>query len=103
VCPGSRRASDANMPAPVAVSTSMVTCCGGVYHGGAAFGGGRWMQIIYLIQLAQHLKSLPVQRRIDALDDPVIFRTEVPTTDRPAVQRQSLLYLPFPYFYLPGY
>jgi 5-methylcytosine-specific restriction protein B len=75
---------------------------GGVYHGGQAFGGGRWMQIVYLIQFALHFKALPQQRRIDALADPLVFREEVdavPTGQ--AVQRVSLLYLAFPGFYLP--
>ncbi|MGE0219267.1 AAA family ATPase [Mycolicibacterium sp.] len=75
---------------------------GGVYHGGPAFGGGRRMQIGYLVELARHFKSLPEQRRVDALAEPLIFRDEVdavPTGQ--AVQRMSLLYLAFPYFYLP--
>lgn len=75
---------------------------GGVYHGGQAFGGGRWMQIVYLIQFALHFKALPEQRRVEALADPLIFRDEiaaVPTGQ--AVQRMSLLYLAFPGFYLP--
>jgi len=62
----------------------------------------RWAQIVYLIQFARHFKSLPEHRQVDALADPLIFREEVkavPTEQ--AVQRQSLLYLAFPHFYLP--
>ncbi|GFG85239.1 McrB family protein [Mycolicibacter algericus] len=75
---------------------------GGVFHGGQAFTTYRWAQIVYLIEVARHFKSLPGQRQVDALDDPLIFRDEVnavPTGQ--AAQRQSLLYLAFPHFYLP--
>jgi 5-methylcytosine-specific restriction protein B len=75
---------------------------GGVFHGGQAFTSYRWAQIAYLIQFARHFKSLPEQRRIDALADPLIFREEVtavPTGQ--GAQRQSLLYLAFPHFFLP--
>lgn len=75
---------------------------GGVFHGGQAFTTYRWAQIAYLIQFAIHFKSLPGQRRLDALAEPLIFREEitaVPTGQ--AAQRQALLYLAFPRFYLP--
>lgn len=75
---------------------------GGVFGGGQAFTTFRWAQIVYLIQFARHFKSLPEQRQIDALADPLIFRAEVnavPTGQ--AAQRQSFLYLAFPHFYLP--
>jgi 5-methylcytosine-specific restriction protein B len=75
---------------------------GGVFNGGQAFTTYRWAQIVYLIQVARHFKSLPEQRLVDALADPLIFREEVnavPTGQ--AAQRQSLLYLAFPHFYLP--
>lgn len=75
---------------------------GGVFHGGQAFTTYRWAQIVYLIEVARHFKSLPGQRQVDALGDPLIFRDEVnavPTGQ--AAQRQSLLYLAFPHFYLP--
>lgn len=75
---------------------------GGVFNGGQAFTTYRWAQIVFLIQFVRHFKALPEQRQIDALDDPLIFRDEVnavPTGQ--AAQRQSLLYLAFPHFYLP--
>lgn len=75
---------------------------GGVYHGGQAFGNYKWKQIVYLIEVAQHFKQLPEQRRIDALADPLIFREEVDAVSTgQAAQRQSLLYLAFPDFFLP--
>lgn len=75
---------------------------GGLFHGGQAFTSYRWAQIAYLIQLAIHFKGLPEQRRLDALAQPLVFRAEVnavPTGQ--AAQRQALLYLAFPHFYLP--
>ncbi|OKH76413.1 ATPase AAA [Mycobacterium sp. SWH-M1] len=75
---------------------------GGVFHGGQAFTSYRWAQLAYLIGLARHFKTLPEQRRIDALADPLVFRDEVnavPTGQ--GAQRQSLLYLAFPHFFLP--
>lgn len=74
----------------------------GVYNGGQAFGNYRWKQLAYLIEVAQHFKALPEQRLKDALTDPLVFRAEVdavPTGQ--AAQRQSLLYLAFPKFFLP--
>ncbi|WNG83731.1 AAA family ATPase [Mycobacterium sp. ITM-2016-00316] len=75
---------------------------GGVFNGGQAFTTYRWAQIVYLIQFARHFKSLSDQRRVDAVAEPLIFRevvNAVPTGQ--AAQRQSLLYLAFPHFYLP--
>lgn len=75
---------------------------GGVYHGGQAFGNYKWKQIVYLIEVALHFKQLPEQRRVDALADPLIFRDEVDSVSTgQAAQRQSLLYLAFPDFFLP--
>ncbi|WP_232321135.1 McrB family protein [Mycobacterium shimoidei] len=90
--------------APVALPSDVEAALlgGGVFHGGQAFTTYRWAQIVYLIQFARHFKSLPEQRQVDALADPLIFRDEVnavPTGQ--AAQRQSLLYLAFPHFYLP--
>lgn len=75
---------------------------GGVFHGGQAFTTFRWAQIGYLIQVVLHFKKVDPQLRSEALADPVIFRQEVnavPTGQ--AAQRQALLYLAFPQFFLP--
>lgn len=72
------------------------------FHGGPAFGGNKPKQLAYLIAVAQHFKSLSDQRRIDALSDALIFRAEVDAVQSgQAAQRQSLLYLAFPDFFLP--
>ncbi|MGV0636263.1 AAA family ATPase [Mycolicibacillus trivialis] len=74
----------------------------GVFHGGQAFTSHRWAQLVYLIEVARHFKTLPEQRLVDALDDPLIFREEANAVETgQAAQRQSLLYLAFPKFYLP--
>ncbi|OBB19711.1 AAA family ATPase [Mycolicibacterium setense] len=89
-------------PATVPSEVQEALLAGGVFNGGQAFTTFRWAQIVWLIQLARHFKSLPEQRQMDALAEPLIFREEVnavPTGQ--AAQRQSLLYLAFPQFYLP--
>jgi len=89
-------------PVPIPEDVREALLGGGVYHGGQAFGNYKWKQIVYLIEVAQHFKQLPEQRRIDALADPLIFRDEVDAvTTGQAAQRQSLLYLAFPDFFLP--
>ncbi len=91
---------DPHVEVPADVEQTLVG--GGVYHGGPAFGGNKPKQLAYLVKVAQHFKELSEQRRIDALADPLIFRTEVDTVSTgQAAQRQSLLYLAFPDFFLP--
>jgi 5-methylcytosine-specific restriction protein B len=75
---------------------------GGVFHGGQAFGNYKWKQLVYLVEVAQHFKSLADQRLVDALADPVVFRDEIDKIQTgQSAQRQSLLYLAFPDFFLP--
>jgi len=91
-------------PNPVALPADVEAALrgGGVFHGGQAFTTYRWAQIAYLIQLAIRFKCLPEHRRAEALGEPLAFRdevNEVPTGQ--GAQRQALLYLAFPRFYLP--
>lgn len=91
-----------NSPASLTLEVEAALAGGGVFNGGQAFTSNRWAQIVYLIQLAKHFKSLPGQRKTDVLSDPLVFREEVnavPTGQ--AAQRQSVLYLAFPQFFLP--
>ncbi|MGV0741021.1 McrB family protein [Mycolicibacterium sp. XJ870] len=86
----------------IPADVEQVLAAGGVYHGGQAFGNYRWKQLVYLIEVAQHFKALTEKRTADALAGPLVFRAEVdavPTGQ--AAQRQSLLYLAFPKFFLP--
>ncbi|NMN99774.1 AAA domain-containing protein [Gordonia sp. TBRC 11910] len=75
---------------------------GGVYHGGQAFNNYRWKQINYLIEFAQVFRALPSERRMGLLDDPLEFRALAQSVETGQIaQRQSLLYLAFPDFFLP--
>ena len=75
---------------------------GRAFNGGPAFGGNKPKQLAYLIAVAQHFKTLSEQRTIDALGEPMIFRSEVDTVESGQVaQRLSLLYLAFPDYFLP--
>ncbi|WP_280437999.1 McrB family protein [Nocardia carnea] len=75
---------------------------GGVYHGGQAFNNYRWLQLQYLIEFASYFTDLPESERRLALDDPLRFRDAANSVETgQAAQRQSLLYLAFPSFYLP--
>ncbi|RRQ27385.1 AAA family ATPase [Rhodococcus sp. Eu-32] len=75
---------------------------GGVYHGGQAFNNYRWKQLAYLIEFAKAFLSLSAGERSEALDDPLKFRAVANSVATgQAAQRQSLLYLGFPDFFLP--
>lgn len=75
---------------------------GRAFYGGPAYGGNKPNQLAYLIAIAQHFKSLSEQRRVDALIEPLVFRSEVDTVvSGQWAQRQALLYLAFPDFFLP--
>ena len=75
---------------------------GGVFNGGQAFTTYRWAQVAFLIQFARYFKGLSEQQRIDALAEPLLFRDAVNAVPTGQVaQRQSLLYLAFPQFFLP--
>ncbi|TXH19579.1 MAG: AAA family ATPase [Mycobacterium sp.] len=91
-----------SVPVAIPADVKEALLGGGVFNGGQAFTSYKWAQIGYLIEVARHFKSLPDDRRVDALADPLTFRDEidaVPTGQ--AAQRQSLLYLAFPHFFLP--
>ncbi|MFZ2528186.1 MAG: AAA family ATPase [Rhodococcus sp. (in: high G+C Gram-positive bacteria)] len=89
---------------PVALSRTIedVLRSDGVYLGGQAFTSNRWRQLAYLVEVAQHILSLPPDERHTALQDPLVFQSlvrEVSTGQR--AQRQSLLHLAFPEYFLP--
>jgi len=74
----------------------------GAYHGGQAFTSNRWRQLAYLIEACRHILSLPPDERETALHDPLMFRSAVRAVKTgQRAQRQSLLYLAFPDYYLP--
>ncbi|WP_333894660.1 McrB family protein [Mycolicibacterium gadium] len=91
-----------SVPVAIPADVEEALLGGGVFHGGQAFTSYKWAQIGYLIEVARHFKSLPDDRRSDALADPLTFRDEIDTIPTgQAAQRQSLLYLAFPHFFLP--
>lgn len=88
------------VPLPDDVRDALLS--GGVFHGGQAFTTQKWAQLRYLIEFARHFKSLPADVRDNALADPLAFRDEAHAVKTgQATQRQSLLYLAFPRFFLP--
>ncbi|WP_082962232.1 McrB family protein [Mycobacterium sp. 852014-52144_SCH5372336] len=91
-----------NPPVAVPDEVRQALLEGRAFHGGPAFGGNRPNQLAYLIAIAHRFKELPDQRRVDALTEPLIFRSEVDTIHTGQwAQRQALLYLAFPDFFLP--
>lgn len=75
---------------------------GGVFNGGQAFTTQKWKQINYLIELTRAFRELPAEDAAAVLSDPLTFRGFVRTIKTgQAAQRQALLYLAFPEFYLP--
>lgn len=75
----------------------------GVFNGGVAFKTYRWAQLGVLIELGVEIRSLSDSERDRILADPLAFRAIVipaPGASQPA-QRQALLYLAFPDFFLP--
>ncbi|TXH28362.1 MAG: AAA family ATPase [Mycobacterium sp.] len=91
-------------PAPVAIPADVAAVleAPGVFNGGQAFTSHRWAQLVYLIEVARYFKSLTEQRLVDVLDDPLAFREEAGAVQTgQAAQKQSLLYLAFPKFFLP--
>lgn len=76
---------------------------GRIFRGGRAFMSRRWAQISFLIEFARTFRELSASDRAAALNDPLTFRSVVRDAPGPAepAQRQALLYLAFPRFYLP--
>ncbi|WP_280205594.1 McrB family protein [Nocardia farcinica] len=89
---------------PVSIPDDIVETlnAGGVYHGGQAFNNYRWLQLQYLIEFASYFTDLSEDDRQRALADPLAFRDAAnAVATGQAAQRQSLLYLAFPSFFLP--
>lgn len=76
---------------------------GRIFRGGRAFMSRRWAQVGFLIEFARYFRGRPESDRVEALGDPLKFRELVrhsPGPREPA-QRQALLYLAFPRYFLP--
>lgn len=76
---------------------------GGVFHGGRASSTRQWAQLSYLVDFALYFKSQTAETRREAADDPAVMRRLVldsPGKREPA-QRQALLYMFHPDYFLP--
>lgn len=76
---------------------------GGVFNGGRAFSSRRWAQLSFLVEFAENFKAQSTQIREEAAREPESMRQlvlESPGHREPA-QRQALLYLFHPDYFLP--
>ena len=89
---------------PVAIPAEVDTALQhGMFKGGIGFKSGRFARLRWLITFAHYACGQPEDVRRAALSDPLSFRDFVQNAPggTEAAQRQSLLYLAFPWFYLP--
>jgi 5-methylcytosine-specific restriction protein B len=75
----------------------------GVFNGGRAFNSRRWAQLAYLVEFAAFFKRLGTEERRRAQGEPLVCREVVMNAPGPRepAQRQSLLYLFHPEYFLP--
>lgn len=75
----------------------------GMFRGGIGFKSGRFARLRWLITFAHYACGQSEDARRAALNDPLSFREFVRQAPggTEAAQRQALLYLAFPWFYLP--
>ncbi|MGA5541277.1 McrB family protein [Mycobacterium sp. NPDC051198] len=89
---------------PVSIPADIDTALShGMFRGGIGFKSGRFARLRWLITFAHYVCGQPDEARRAALTDPLSFREFVRNAPggTEAAQRQSLLYLAFPWFYLP--
>ncbi len=94
----------AKCPTPVTIPDDVREAMyGRVFRGGRAFMSRRWAQIGFLIEFTRYFRSRPEAERYGALNNPLAFRDLVQSAPGPRepAQRQSLLYLAFPGYFLP--
>ncbi len=89
---------------PIALTPDVLRAFeGGVFNGGRAWASRRWAQLSFLIDFADYFKRQELSARVQAAADHELMRTLVldsPGHAEPG-QRQALLYLFFPRYYLP--
>ncbi|GGL45883.1 McrB family protein [Nocardia jinanensis] len=92
------------MQSPVPIPPAVVDAfSGGVFHGGQASSQRGWAQLSFLVDFVDYFKSQVVSVQQMAADDPAVMKRLVfdsPGHREPA-QRQALLYLFHPQYYLP--
>lgn len=89
---------------PIPIPPDVVEAfAGGVFRGGRAWKNRRWAQLSFLVEFAEHFKQQDPATRAAAGADPALLRKIVmdsPGHPEPA-QRQALLYLFHPEYFLP--
>ncbi|MEO6500536.1 MAG: AAA family ATPase [Jatrophihabitantaceae bacterium] len=94
----------ARMTSPVTIPVELDEALdGGVFNGGVAFKTRRYWQLCLLIEFTRAFLARPEPDQRAALEDPLAFRSLLSTVAKPnePAQRQSLLYLAYPDYYLP--
>lgn len=89
---------------PIAIPDDVASAMQGrIFRGGRAFMSRRWAQVGFLIEFARYFRSRPTAERAAALEDPLKFRDLVRASPGPRepAQRQALMYLAFPRYFLP--
>ncbi|MBA5845674.1 McrB family protein [Gordonia amicalis] len=89
---------------PVAIPDDVAAAMQGrIFRGGRAFMSRRWAQVGFLIEFARYFRGRPEADRQQALGDPLAFRELVRNSPGPRepAQRQALMYLAFPRYFLP--
>lgn len=74
-----------------------------IFHGGTAFGTRRYYQLVVVIEVVRHLRTLPEEDLDAAYEDPLAWRQVVlgaPGTAEPSL-RASLIYLGHPQYFFP--
>lgn len=92
------------LKSPVAVPDDIAQAfSGGVFNGGRAFSSRRWAQLSFLVEFAEYFKAQPTAIKKAAANDPNAMKQLVfaaPGHREPA-QRQALLYMFHPQYFLP--
>jgi hypothetical protein len=89
---------------PVALTSEVVEAFAeGVFNGGPAWNNRRWAQLSFLVEFGEHFKRQDPTARAEAAIDHEALRSMVMNSPghREPAQRQALLYLFQPRYYLP--
>ncbi|WBP94039.1 AAA family ATPase [Mycolicibacterium neoaurum] len=89
---------------PVALTEDVVAAfAAGVFNGGPAWNNRRWAQLSFLVEFAEHVKRQDSRIRSEAATEPGALRSLVMNAPghREPAQRQALLYLFQPRYFLP--
>lgn len=89
---------------PVTLTSEVIDAfADGVFHGGLAWNNRRWAQLSFLVEFGEHFKRQDSPTRVQAGTDHKLLRSLVMNSPghREPAQRQALLYLFQPRYYLP--